>query len=698
MAERNTPTRVNREAGISDGQAFGFAEGVDSYSHPMYVKPTQLRWLENGVVKGSILQCRPGYKTRLAFTLTPGTPFYAWWVTAGQPTIHPQMLAPFQQIGGQWNLVVGISGGLWTVGINHDGSLAAPVVIQGTNFAPTADQLYWANTTQVNSIFAGVYINNIVPRNLLVIQDGWNRPCLWDGAIATVPNPQKNWTQDSVGNTYYTDGFNGTRIGKWMAWSGNRLFLSNGNNVYASDIGDPTHFTEELSLNSLPVMAYPSEVTGLYDRGLSGATNSELFVFTRSTTNTIFSGAQARLPSAYAAGWVNTQNFQAVLFDNVGCISGKSVVAHRGLLYWMSEGGIVSFDSAGTVYTTQNLPPIDNEESISKRLKGPDTSISCGGWNDSFVFWSVPVGPVTNGRRYNGHTQVLDRQTTVVRVIGFTGPIAYGTMGWNGVWTGIRPVEWANVHIGGIMRSYALSMDTDGVVRIWEAFQGNRMDNGHPIPWYWEGRAHPMGNSVFENAAFRYCRVLLDQIIGNLTVTLDWKGLRGTWKTILNAFNVTATPGSILSPVPATQPSTQFPFATPAYSPFQNGTPSRSFVLQSRDLVSPSSRGQSPPCTSQGVESPLPDTTDHAFSIRGTMLGRAAVVAYRIAADAIPDDTEGNIIPSEEGFNVVPGDGCPYPVPGTTPTYKFADAPQQDSFVSTVAETGTGELYSSPTS
>ena len=660
MSESVTQGRIMIEGGLDGARFAGFPEGCDSFSHPLAVRQSQVRWLENAVTQGAFVQTRPGFKTRLTFDVaTAGTQFNLWWVSAGQPVLHPQMMVDFSPSNASPQLVFAVSGTVWYSVINPDGSLQPAQRITGLQFCPYADQMTGTVCTQTNTIVAGQYVNNIIPKNLLIIQDGLNRAGIWDGQNGRHANPEKKVSSDANGNTLYDTGYNETRIGLWSAWSGDRLFVFNGRLGFASDLGDPTHFTEELNLSSFQVMVFPEDVTGAIDRGTSGNNQSAVIVCTRTTTWTLFSGVRARIPSQYSAGWANTAGWMTKIFSGVGCVAGKSMIVHRGLLYWRSLNGVVVFDSVNTVNSTQNLPVIDQEMAYSKRLVTPPNSVggdlTCVGGRGSYVFWSMPVGPVTNGRCYCRHTQVLDRQTTPA-----------GTSGWQGVWTGIRPVEWASI-LRAAEHTYALSIDNDGVIRIWEAFQSNRADNGHPIPWLVETRLDRVQNSVFEYANFRHFRLIVDQVVGNLDLVGYWRGMRGAYHELLNT-RITSTPGSVLTPIPG-------------FSTVDNNTDHYAFGPQMRTVISQDVRGVNDECSSAGVESEFEDGTDHAFSLLLKMNGRGAIVAYRIAVDSRPDNTEGRaVMPTgvdEDGFNIVSAVECPEHLDGTTPEYTLYDQPVQ---------------------
>ena len=627
-----------KPANRSNSDASGFVEGVDSFSHPLSIKPSQVRWLINAVTKGGILQTRPGYKTRAVFS-----------GSVNGAILHPQMLAKFEPTSspGLTQLVFAVSGTVWFCNCNADGSLQVPQQMTNVAMNPNADQLFWANCVQSTDLIGGAPMTNVPQRNVLVIQDGANRAVVWDGIFAQTMNPRKSLSTTTTGDTYYTDGWNETRIGSWMAWSGNRLWIASGSAVYASDLGDPTHFTEELAYTSFQAFYFGRNVTGMADRGTSGATNSQVVIFTAEDVWTIWSGVALR------SSWSQTPNFVTKIFDRVGCTAGKSIVVHLGIIYWQSETGIVLFDSTGTVFSTQNIPQVDNELAYSKSRMGGNRALTCAGYRDSYVFWSVPVGPVTNGRAYNGHTQVLDRNTLTIHTVGITGPFSYGTTGWQGVWTGIRPVEWATAQVNGVFRPYALSMDLDGVVRIWEAFQGNRADNGQEIPWTIETRSHlPENRTLFDLSQFNYMQLFLQQIKGNLSVIGSYRGFQGNYHQHLST-SVTATPGPYFSPVPGDPQVVANP-----------SRPNADWICQSRTIKSTSRIGEEDSCTSADVESPHVDAIDRGFSLLLNLTGRGAVVAYRIATDDIQDSTEGEVMTPETGFNELPVGQCPLHVAG----------------------------------
>lgn len=678
--QRATQTRL-----YTDAQTF--PDGVNSYLEPQLLKNTQVRWAVNAVCKGGIWQTRPGYKTRLTIDiLTEGSPFRAWWLAAGQPAIHPQFMTIFEPTGDVPYLVFGISGSVWSARSRGDYGFDTPQQVFGLSFSQNADQISWAVAIKSSDIINGVP-TAVSPRKYLIMQDGVTRAGYFNGSAGGHLNPEKLVSVDSDGNTIYEAGYNQTRIGFWMAWSGNRLFVANGTQVFASDINDPLSFTEEMVLVNVPVINFEDTITGLVDRGTSGLQQSQVWVFTRNSAWTIASGVLRRQPDVvsssggatyYSGGWQGTSDFVRKAFSGVGCIAGKSVINHRGILHWYSEDGIVAFDSAGTVVSTQALPPMDTEMQYSKRQQSPDGSMICAGGRDSYAFWSVPVGPTIGGRTYNSQTQVLDKNTVPVQASGG------GITAWQGVWTGINPVEWATTAIFGETRTFALSMDSDGVARIWEAFQGNRADNGHPIPWAIETKLHPVTDNPFVNSVFRFVALKVMELRGTLNIRAAWKGLRSHYHDILNT-DITAAPGSLF-------------LQTAEFNPIVNSTQHYNFRKQVRTIISENQRGDLDGCDSAGVESEKTDSIDCAFGLLLRFRGVGAILAYRIATDAQADNTEGSVPDAETGLRILPEPQtvCPKTVAtSVTPEYALVDDLAEEAFTP-ISSSFIDEPYSAP--
>ena len=640
-----------------------FPNGVNSYLDPQLLATGQVRWAVNAVCKGAIWQTRPGYKTKYTFDTVNNGVIRDWYLSLGQPFIVPQFMRVVNFGSDTPYLLFGVSGTVFQCTINPDLSLTLPQVVANLQFDRTVTQIVTTVCVKSSDIIDGVK-TPVDPYQVVIIQDGITRAGYWSTRGSGHLNPTKNWTQNDAGDTLYTAGYNQTPLGKWMAWSGNRLWVAVRNQVYASDLNDPINFTESITLVNVPVLNFPEDVTGLHDRGITGSNSSYLFVFTSKSTHAVFSGVQDR------SKWTSTADFQVKIYDGVGCVAGKSIVAHRGILHWYSNDGIVSHDTINTAYSTQSLPPIDSEMAVSKAVMSTDRNAACCGFRDSYVFWSVPATPPVGGRQVNGHTQVLDKTVIPVQASGT------GISAWQGIWTGINPVEWCTDQVAGKPFTWALSMDHDGKVRIWEAFQGNRSDNGRQIPWSVETKTHLVADTPFSNRSFKHFRAQLTQIRGNLSMRGYWRGTRGQYHKLLDT-QITSTPGSILIP-------------NPLFTPFTKKTQSYNCRKQARIVISEDVRGTNDENDAVDVENKYTDSIDSAFSLLFRFFGVGALRAYWIASDVFADNTEGEVQEPESGIRVLPEPSVvdPFTVEGPTPDYVLGDDTPQAAFnpVDTVVE------------
>lgn len=632
MSEKNPAPRKQLEYA-------GWPNGVDSMSNPLAVLDGRVRWAVNAVNQGGVWTTRPGFKTRA--TLAPA-------VTA--PRINGQGFTWFTPNSGNPFLVWAITGSVFAAALKPDGSLQEPFQLSGVQFSANAKRVVFCRSVQTQTVINGVAAQPCAARNVLIMQDGGSRACYWDGTTSGSLNPQVYTTTTGGGDTLYPEAYNQTRIGLWMAWSGNRLFVANGTNVYASDIGDPLHFTETLVLTSLPVINFPSKVMGLIDRGTSGTINSQCLVFCQNETYALYSGVQARIPDGTNGypGWQGTPNFLSKIFAGTGCVAGKSIINHRGLIYWLSSNGLVMFDNINSVTSTQNMPTVNIVEAYANVTQATNQELTCVGAFNNYAFWCYSSGETVSGGTGNRQMQVLDKQPMPQD--------GAANFAWQGVWTGIAAIEWATLNVYGVNRCYCFSLGDDGVLSVVEAFQANKADNGQPIPWSIETPLHMVSGGIFDRANFLYARMLLQNIFGNLDVFVHWRGTRGVWHEILTT-RLTATPGSVLTPYDGTS------------------VPRGTNLPQTRDILTRNLRGNPGECQSSQVEANgnAMDNSDRAFALRFLFTGRASLVAYRIAADNFEQNTEGEVMPAETGFHVKPGAACPFYKDGTVPDYYAPD-------------------------
>ena len=460
---------------IQDGDLL-FPLGVDSGTDPTGLAPGFYSRGMNVVNRGGIIQCRPGYRCLLV--LPEGE-------LQGFATLRPKR--------GPETLVFAVAGKIYTSQYPFD----TATQLQGVEFSTTAEQIFFKQVEQVVTNNPDGSISFTNPKNILIIQDGgFTAPAVYDGTRAT-----------------HQRGQGSIPLGGVMEWVGDRLWVSRGPNLYASDIGNPVSFTESTYIaGSLGFFTFPQDITALH-KTLT-VDFAQLLVYSRTTTQVIQASIRDRTL------WATTPNFQKEIFPNIGCVAPRSVVAHYGLLWWFSEHGLVSLDAAATGYISSSLPYQDSQMQESKgRLSQHLTGIACASY-ENYLLVSVPYAD-----KFNRHTWCLDNTVNPGE--------AQRKPSWNSFWTGTRPVEWIVGEFEGETRALYLSKDYDGQNRLWEAFMPDRLDNNCPITWWAESRAYPF-NAPGKFKDFRYADVFLTELSGTVDVAVFWAGShRGKYKRIM---------------------------------------------------------------------------------------------------------------------------------------------------------------------
>lgn len=452
----------------------------------------------NVINQGGVISCRPGHRCIITF-----------------PSGNLQGAEIFRPKIGLEQLVVVVDGRVFVA----EYPFTSFRQLENLLFSASAKQIFFSLTEQSarrlsTDFTSGIEV--IPPKAVLFMQDGGETaPAYYDGS-------DSNHIRDNLFET---------PAGGAMAWVGDRLWVAIGSSVRASDISNPFSFREEIYLGGNDAFRFNGEVTAM------AVTPSldipQLLVFTESTCSILQANVRTR------SEWPNQANFQREVFS-VGCSSQRSVVSHFGQLMWFSADGIVFFDSAYLATQSARLPLRDSEMAISKIRLAGDLSLVAGGAYGQYLFMSVP-----SDDRYNRHTWVLN-DASMETLTDSSGP------SWASIWTGTRPVQWISGLIAGQNKIYHISKDEDDQNRLWESFTPDRLDNGCPIMWATEFRAHfgqttqsqkPPG----EDCKFRYAQFALTAIEEGLDVAAYFAGgLRGAYKQILNRF-VSVEKGNINS-------------------------------------------------------------------------------------------------------------------------------------------------------
>lgn len=465
----NSPVNTNR---LSDG-GVDFLLGVNSNLSPRSLNSSQVAWMINCINKGGDINTRPGYESK--FRLPDG---------------RAQGMVSFTPTGGITNLVMAVSGLIYVSEFPFTDYTQLPNI----EFDANVDFIAFKEALQAKD---GSTV--IDPKAVLMMQDGKGKPAYWDGHTSRHLNPGAP--------------SNETVQGLWMEWIGNRLWVARGRELFASDIFDPLHFTENtyLSLGG-SLNAMDGDVITMLART---ADSLSLLVFTIHNTTIVQAGITDR------SQWQITPNFIALRFPGVGSAAGKSGFYHNGELWWYSVEGSRRFTQVGSsILTSRNsVSSIEMKRSFDNITKQVQSKV-CGFSFNTFLGHSVPSGDI-----YNRHTWVLDTSTN--SQITSDSPLA-----WQGIWMGTRPVEWVTLNVMGEDRCFYLSQDTCGV-RVWEAFKDERLDNGGRIFCSVEFPGLLFGEKI-SFKKFLYDEFYLTELSGDVDLTVDYRGDAGCWKNILD--------------------------------------------------------------------------------------------------------------------------------------------------------------------
>ncbi len=564
-----------------------FVLGSDSYTNPTKLEPGSYVSGMNIICRGGIAQTRPG--SRSLFTM---------------PTGNLQGITLFTPTSGSVALVFAVNGLVYASNYPFEDYHQ----IANIKFDPNSKFIAWADCLQSTYYDeAGVLTFLENPRAVLVMQDGATRAAFWNGFDSGHLNPTVSTGDITL------DGYDETPVGLWMQWSNNRLWVSRGGQVFASDIGNPLKFTEGQYLNEGRAFYLPADCTGITE----SSDQQGIICFTQNAGIFIRSSIQDRTQ------WLATPGFQQTILPYIGCVAPRSIVHQYGLIWWYSSRGLINQNDALKLNITSRFDVQDNEMSASKAYLNFDLSGVCGATNENFLFHAVPYGSNINTRLH-----VLDQ-----------APFEGNQNAWPSFWTGWRPVEFARGVIASKERVFCASFDYDGVNRIWELFRNEKDDNGIPITCYVQTRPHFFQNRDYKQ--FKYCEVEMCNIMGPVAIKIGVAGLRGAYQSVLTK-DINATIGQVY-------PDAQYSKGGNLFA----GNRLQTRIVRSQDGYAPSE------CNSECIESQYRGLIDKAFSLAICWSGVAGISAYRLFSIYYPQALQGECEDDEtDEVRLLDENGC----------------------------------------
>lgn len=573
-----------------------FIRGVNSSIDPTSL-PLGYVWnAVNCVIQAGVIACRPGHRCIVKL-----------------PKGNLQGAALFRPRLGMEQLLIVIDGVVYVSPYPFSSFSELDNVL----FSSSAKQVFFTQATQsarrLTTDFASA-IEVISPREIIFMQDGGiTAPAFYDGS----------------NSGHIRDNPFETPVGGAMEWVGDRLWVSNGNQVFASDIANPFSFREQTYLGGTSAFYFSREVTALAKT--PSIEFPQLLVFTSEDMSIIEANIRDR------SLWPTTDGMQREVLQ-VGCVSDRGVSSHFGRIVWFSPSGIVFYDPGTARGWTSRSPIRDNEMLVSKSRLSDDASSAAMGVFGQWLLISLPVED-----QYNKHTWVMNNAAWET-LSDEGGPT------WSGYWLGTRPVEWICGTIAGAERIYHVSKDEDGENRLWQSFVPDQLDNGCPIMWAVETRGYfgltgqskkPPGFKV----NFGWADVAMTGIGDYLDLGIYVApGVRGAYNQILGK-RINVEKGSLDYRETLTATSQIF-----AYKP-------QSRVMRTEDQSQQSPDQESGSCP---VESNTDDGNEESFQMLVVGHGPASLRYIRAFSIQSPDENfAGNpdACIDETGFNAIRFDG-----------------------------------------
>lgn len=640
----------NITSGRAAKTAAGWIHGVNSVRNPWALPEDQIKWAVNCSIRGGVAQTRPGFSMRLS--LPPGN-FQGGILFAANKQARASSTYKTQT-----GLLVSEKSTIYTVDGKESLEAELPYIVfavsgkvyyapfpltQPDNWVdyqltdisldPNVERVNFVTATQSAKLSTGSDLTITPSHRIVVVQDGVRAAHSWDGSNKT---GQQNIE---------------VPIGFWMAYSGNRLWVAIGNVIAASDLGNPLGWTERASGTGRGDLSVARPITAMQDY-VGQNNDSRLVVFTDRSTYSLASGILDR------SSWITTPNFQNVLFPTIGCVAAKSICFQAGMMWWYSQGGLVSADVAASSYLSSQVLYKDVEMAKAKRLMSPNISSICSAAFENYLLVSIPY---------------LETANSATMVLDYAAASEWNQArnpAWAGVWTGIRPVEWTSGVIGGQPRCFAFSVDyaptNDGsYVHLWEAFTQNRYDtylttdtDGTVTEFinriYCQFETGLLGDGM-DLKQLMYAEVDASQIAGTVDMKVSYRGTKGTYRQILNTRVLAATD------------EYQFQTSRNATEIEDLGflqTQHRRFVTES---VQPDS-------TQKSCESNLLVNVDKAFSLLVEWCGGFGVDSLRMFQDPFSDRSTGGVTVPETQY-------CALGEEGNTILVDLEPASKEESFL-----------------
>lgn len=412
---------------ISDG-LLNCEGGIDSGSNPSTLKPNQVSFAVNAVMRDGFITNRPGFnQIILRFEDQGDLDYFQDHNVQGVGYYKPQ--------NGNQVLIASVGGRIYKID-------------------PTVTNQAKANVIDITPAVANSSTRRhawmVQAEQYFIIQDGQSLPIIYDGATARRSNPNAPNYEVPVGTA--------------MEYGLGRLIVvkPDGRNYVVGDIANgPTQvyqFTEHTFLAEggqinvpLPGRITAVRITSVLDRGIG---QGDLLVFTQ------YGAVSAKIGEKRST-WKDIQ-FQVVAATQFGALSQFSTIVVNGDVFFRSGDGIRSLAMTQRQFETRwSMSPISHE--VERILKHDTEWLldHCYAVNfNKFLIMTSNPAPVVNGA-YHRNMTVLDFEPLTMMSGG--NPPAYA-----GMWTGVRPTALVVGEFPSGERCFVFHRNEDDKNELWE--------------------------------------------------------------------------------------------------------------------------------------------------------------------------------------------------------------------------------------
>jgi hypothetical protein len=536
-----------------------FIGGANSSVDAALISATQYSWAENIVIRGGYPKSRPGFKFIKAIPngVIQGASYYRnnsveelvalidgrlYSLDPTKPSGAALDITPAGEVDNYISRRAA-----FTVANNflvvQDG-VSSPIVYSGASSFRSRNILQelesfielqtaiGANNPRVNvsstaGLFPGMLVQaarGIIPGTVIVSVDSSSQVTLNNNCTLTAISTAKFFPPGPLQLNVSIP------IGPIMAFGNGRLWVANGNQLFAGDLtgsysGAEIRFSETQYLTGGGSFSFDSEITGL--SFLPGADTStgqgDLIVFTREQVNAIRSNVFDRTQ------WQSTAGMQRRIFLNGGAESPDSMIVTNNDVYFRSLDGVRSFLQTVQETKVVNVTLVDSVE--ADRVINFDTERWLKYAPATFFDYRALYGCAPKLQKINGSLTSFNIVFTKLVSQDFNPGAYQGNYppSYDGEWTGLQVCKLVVGSFDAVKRCFALVCGSDGNNALYEITTDDYSDTipdgesttSLPIQSYVELRRLPF-ETPFEIKELVRADLGFSEIYGNVSWTFEF--------------------------------------------------------------------------------------------------------------------------------------------------------------------------------